>query len=60
MKHRIVLTLIICMNLFMSQAQEHNEALPYFQIPEAPESYSQGAIVARMVDGLGISILLGY
>jgi hypothetical protein len=53
MKHRIVLTLIIYMNLFMSQAQEHYEALPYFQIPEAPEAYSQGAIAARMVDGLG-------
>lgn len=37
----------------MSQAQENNEALPYYEIPDAPENYSQGAVVARMVDGLG-------
>ena len=53
MKYRAVLTLILNMSLFMSQAQEHNEALPYYEIPDAPETYSQGALVARMVDGLG-------
>lgn len=37
----------------MIKAQERNEELPYYQIPDAPESYSQGAIAARMVDGLG-------
>lgn len=37
----------------MSQAQENNQSLPYFEIPESPESYSEGAIVARMIDGLG-------
>jgi hypothetical protein len=53
MKHRLVLTLILNISLFMSQAQEQNETLPYFEIPEAPEAYSQGAVAARMVDGLG-------
>ena len=37
----------------MIKAQEHHEELPYYQIPDAPESYTQGAIAARMVDGLG-------
>ena len=37
----------------MIKAQEHHEELPYYQIPDAPESYNQGAIAARMVDGLG-------
>ena len=37
----------------MIKAQERHEELPYYQIPDAPESYTQGAIAARMVDGLG-------
>lgn len=37
----------------MTKAQERHEELPYYQIPDAPESYTQGAIAARMVDGLG-------
>lgn len=53
MKFRLVLTLILNMSLFMSHAQEYSEALPYYEIPEAPEVYSQGAVIARMVDGLG-------
>jgi len=27
--------------------------LPYYEIPEAPENFNQGAIAARMIDGLG-------
>jgi len=53
MKHRSVLILILNFSLFMSQAQEQNEALPYYEIPEAPETYSQGGLIARMIDGLG-------
>jgi hypothetical protein len=53
MKFRLVLTLILNISLFMSHAQEYSEALPYYEIPEAPEEYSQGAVIARMVDGLG-------
>ena len=30
-----------------------NQDLPYYEIPEAPESYNQGSIAARMIDGLG-------
>lgn len=33
-------------------AQENNE-LPYAEIPEPAEEYSAGAVVSRMIDGLG-------
>ncbi|MDD7884976.1 hypothetical protein [Flavivirga sp. 57AJ16] len=34
-------------------AQSGEEKLPYYQIPEHPESYTAGTVAARMVDGLG-------
>ena len=35
-------------------AQETNkEDLPYYQIPDYPETYTSGTVAARMVDGLG-------
>lgn len=34
-----------------SQAQ--NENLPYEEIPQYPEDYSSGNVIARMIDGLG-------
>lgn len=35
-------------------AQEKNpQDLPYYQIPENPDSYTAGTVVARMIDGLG-------
>ena len=30
-----------------------NDKLPYYEIPEASETYTAGTVVARMVDGLG-------
>lgn len=33
-------------------AQENNIELPYAEIPEAPEVYTPGTVVARMIDGL--------
>lgn len=30
-----------------------NPDLPYFEIPDAPESYSAGNVAARVIDGLG-------
>ena len=35
------------------EAQNEPDQLPYHQIPEAPETYTEGNVVARMVDGLG-------
>lgn len=34
-------------------AQSTNEPLPYREIPETSSEYTAGAVVARMVDGLG-------
>ena len=48
-KHIIVFTVLLstfCM------AQEKT-TLPYYQIPEYPETYTAGTVAARMVDGLG-------
>ena len=53
MKYRIVITLILNLSFFMSQSQQNNQNLPYAEIPESPEKYSEGAVVARMIDGLG-------
>lgn len=38
---------------FSMISQEANNELPYYQIPEYPESYTTGSVAARMVDGLG-------
>ncbi len=43
------LIIILTMNKINSQKME----LPYYEIPEYPESYNQGTVTARMVDGLG-------
>lgn len=51
---RIVHTLVFTLTLITLQAQDTmNEELPYAQIPEAPEEYTPGTVVARMIDGLG-------
>ena len=33
--------------------KEDISALPYYEIPDAPESYTPGNVAARMIDGLG-------
>jgi len=46
----ISLTLTLTLTL---TAQETMEELPYATIPEAPETYTAGTVVSRMIDGLG-------
>ena len=41
--------MLIC-TVFTTNSQEK---LPYYEIPEAPETYTAGTVVSRMVDGLG-------
>lgn len=41
--------MLVC-TVFNSAAQEE---LPYYEIPEAPETFTAGTVVSRMVDGLG-------
>lgn len=43
---------IIMMNIINAQ-EAVEEKLPYYEIPDYPESYNQGTVAARMVDGLG-------
>lgn len=47
-KHLLIM-LIIC-TIFTGNAQEK---LPYYEIPEAPETYTEGTVVSRLIDGLG-------
>jgi len=47
-------SLLIFLISFTLIAQETmNDSLPYANIPEAPETYTAGTVVSRMVDGLG-------
>jgi hypothetical protein len=52
MKNFITLSLML---LFISMnAQDNSEKqLPYYQIPDYPETYTAGTVAARTVDGLG-------
>lgn len=36
-----------------AQENSSNTSLPYYQIPDYPEKYTAGNVIARMVDGLG-------
>lgn len=51
MKNTLALfTLILSLTL---NAQKAMEEIPYATIPEAPETYTAGTVVSRMIDGLG-------
>jgi hypothetical protein len=52
MKTKIVILsfTIICINIIEAQ---NKEQLPYYEIPDYPETYTAGTVAARMVDGLG-------
>lgn len=36
-----------------SKAGAQEKALPYYEIPDAPQMYSPGGVVSRLIDGLG-------
>lgn len=50
MKTYILLSTIFVTTLLMAQ---NDNKLPYYEIPEAPETYTAGTMASRMVDGLG-------
>ncbi|WP_052143624.1 hypothetical protein [Wocania ichthyoenteri] len=50
MKKIILILLIVFTSTIMAQSEEE---LPYYEIPEHPETYTAGTVTARMVDGLG-------
>jgi len=51
MKKHIVLFVIII--LAMNKSNSQNEKTPYYEIPDYPDSFNQGTVAARMIDGLG-------
>lgn len=60
MKSKLTLLLLTFLTMSCTHAQDKNmnnekqaPALPYYEIPDAPESYSPGNVAARMIDGLG-------
>jgi len=46
-----LIAIMFCV-LMMSESYSQ-EKLPYYEIPEAPETYTAGTVAARAVDGLG-------
>lgn len=51
---KIKTTLMALFFVTVMNAQEKNpQDLPYYQIPDYPDSYTAGTVVARMIDGLG-------
>ena len=53
MKRSLVPFVCICFASFGLFGQDQQGKLPYYEIPENPESFTAGAMAARMVDGLG-------
>ncbi len=49
---KILVILLILLGSNM-KAQNNETSLPYQEIPDYPETYTAGAVVARMIDGLG-------
>ncbi|MDY0779191.1 hypothetical protein [Tenacibaculum sp. IB213877] len=48
---RILLSFLFLLLMMKSYAQ--NNTLPYYEIPEAAETYTAGSVLSRMIDGLG-------
>ncbi len=49
---KLTMILALLISTFV-MAQSEKEKLPYYEIPNQPESYTAGTVAARMVDGLG-------
>ena len=47
------LKLLFCIAIFLYTMRIQAQAVPYAQIPEAPENYTPGNILGRTMDGLG-------
>ena len=53
MNNKFLISFILSIVFSMTQAQNNDNHLPYYEIPEAAESYNAGTVLARMIDGLG-------
>jgi len=47
------ITLLFALSLSVFTMAQSEEKLPYYQIPDYPETYTAGTVAARMIDGLG-------
>ena len=48
------LLILICLMTYQIQSQtDMTSKLPYYEIPDYPESYTAGSVSARLLDGLG-------
>jgi hypothetical protein len=50
---KLLYLLIFLLPLSLTAQESMNDSLPYYEIPEAPASYTAAAVAARMIDGLG-------
>lgn len=48
-----VLSCFLALTLTLNAQNDMNTALPYHEIPEAPQDYTSGNVIARTIDGLG-------
>jgi len=46
-------SLLFLGSLTLQSQETMNDSLPYATIPEAPQEYTAGSVVSRMIDGLG-------
>lgn len=48
-----IFAIVLALVFISSFSQSNDDKLPYYEIPEAPETYTAGTVAARAVDGLG-------
>ena len=51
LRTRQLILCLLCITITMSTNAQ--DTLPYYEIPDAPEHYTPGGVVSRMIDGLG-------
>lgn len=49
----IKILFVLFISLTLNAQDMQTDKLPYYEIPDAAESYTSGTVVARMIDGLG-------
>jgi len=49
----LVIAILLASSFSMNAQEQLNDAVPYASIPEPPERFTPGTVVARIVDGLG-------
>jgi len=50
---KLLYLLIFLLPLSLTAQESMNDSLPYYEIPEAPSTFTAATVAARMIDGLG-------